>query len=154
MPPISPMKDGATGKTVKSATLTPLRTLELNEVYQLITANKRLITLTQAIREAALQGDDNNCRMLKQQTLPYVTPCGVFTRRRSDCLKLPSGLVVVDVDHLDSPDATTVQRPLPRTGTGVHQPYRTRCKGFCTLPYRKRQHGGGALGHELRPLHV
>jgi hypothetical protein len=49
MPPISPMKDGATGKTVKSATLTPLRTLELNEVYQLITANKRLITLTQAI---------------------------------------------------------------------------------------------------------
>ena len=104
MPPISPMKDGATGKTVKSATLTPLRTLELNEVYQLITANKRLITLTQAIREAALQGDDNNCRMLKQQTLPYVTPCGVFTRRRSDCLKLPSGLVVVDVDHLDSPD--------------------------------------------------
>ena len=69
-----------------------------------ITANKRLITLTQAIREAALQGDDNNCRMLKQQTLPYVTPCGVFTRRRSDCLKLPSGLMVVDVDHLDSPD--------------------------------------------------
>lgn len=74
MPPISPMKDGATRKIVKSATLTPLRTLELNEVYQLITANKRLITLTQAIREAALQGDDNNCRMLKQQTLPYVTP--------------------------------------------------------------------------------
>ena len=30
-----------------------LRTLELNEVYQLITANKRLITLTQAIRENA-----------------------------------------------------------------------------------------------------
>ena len=57
MPPISPMKDGATGKIVKSATLTPLRTLELNEVYQLITANKRLITLTQAIREAALQGE-------------------------------------------------------------------------------------------------
>ena len=104
MPPISPMKDGATGKIVKSATLTPLRTLELNEVYQLITANNRLITLPPAIREAALHGDDNNCRMLKQQTLPYVTPCGVFTRRRSDCLKLPSGLVVVDVDHLDSPD--------------------------------------------------
>ena len=53
-----------------------------------------------------------------------------------------------------TPEATTVQRPLPRTGTGVHQPYRTRCKGFCTLSYRKRQHGGGALGHELRPLHV
>ena len=106
MPPISPMKDGATGKTVKSATLTPLRTLELNEVYQLITANKRLITLTQAIREAALQGDDNNCRMLKQQTLPYVTPCGVFTRRRSDCHTEPSDLGVVDIDHLESAEET------------------------------------------------
>ncbi|RGD54874.1 virulence protein E [Bacteroides sp. AM07-18] len=106
MPPISPMKDGATGKTVKSATLTPLRTLELKEVYKLITANKRLIILTQAIREAALQGDDNNCRMLKQQTLPYVTPCGVFTRRRSDCLTESSGLVVVDIDHLESAEET------------------------------------------------
>lgn len=159
MPPISPMKDGATGKTVKSATLTPLRTLELNEVYQLITANKRLITLTQAIREAALQGDDNNCRMLKQQTLPYVTPCGVFTRRRSDCLKLPSGLVVVDVDHLDSPDEAGRLKQLlfkdPYLAPVlVFISYRTRCKGFCTLSYRKRQHGGGALGHELRPLHV
>ena len=113
MPPISPMKDGATGKTVKSATLTPLRTLELNEVYQLITANKRLITLTQAIREAALQGDDNNCRMLKQQTLPYVTPCGTFARRRSDSLLEASGLVVVDIDHLDSADeAARLRRQL------------------------------------------
>ena len=113
MPPISPMKDGAPGKPVKSATLTPLRTLELNEVYQLITANKRLITLTQAIREAALQGDDNNCRMLKQQTLPYVTPCGTFGRRRSDSLLEASGLVVVDIDHLDSADeAARLRRQL------------------------------------------
>lgn len=44
MPPISPMKDEATEENVKSATLTPLRTLGLNEVYQLTTANKRLIT--------------------------------------------------------------------------------------------------------------
>ena len=81
MPPISPMKDGATRKIVKSATLTPLRTLELNEVYQLITANKRLITLTQAIREAALQGDDNNCRMLKQnrgRSILVTTPAKVL----------------------------------------------------------------------------
>ncbi len=84
MPSISPMKDEATEKNVKSATLTPLRTLGLNEVYQPTTANKRLFPLTQAIRKTALQGDDNNCWMLKQQTLPYVTPCGIFTRRRSD----------------------------------------------------------------------
>ncbi len=51
MPPISPISGASYGKIVKSATLTPLRTLELNEVYQLIAANKRLITLTQAIRK-------------------------------------------------------------------------------------------------------
>ena len=102
MPPISPVKDAATGKTVKSATLTPLRTMSLEEVYKLITSNERLATLTLAVRDAALRGDENACRRLKQQTLPYVTPCGVFTRRRSDCLMEPSGLVVVDIDHLES----------------------------------------------------
>lgn len=102
MPPISPIKDKATGKTVKNATLTPLRTVGLSEVYQLITSNERLAALTLEVRNAALKGDDNACRLLKQQTLPYVTPCGVFTRRRSDCLEEPSGLVVVDIDHLES----------------------------------------------------
>ena len=104
MPPISPKKDENTGKTVKSATLTPFRTMSIDEVHRLITSDQRLAELTLAIRNAAAQGDETTARFLKQQTLPYVTPCGVFTRRRSDCLKLPSGLVVVDVDHLDSPD--------------------------------------------------
>ncbi len=102
MPPISPIKDQATGKTVKYATLTPLRTMNLDEVYQLITSNERLTALTLEVRNAALRGDDKACRLLKQQTLPYVTPCGVFTRRRSDCLEETSGLVVVDIDHLES----------------------------------------------------
>ena len=104
MPPISPKKDENTGKTVKSATLTPFKTMSIDEVHRLITSDQRLAELTLAIRNAAAQGDETTARFLKQQTLPYVTPCGVFTRRRSDCLKLPSGLVVVDVDHLDSPD--------------------------------------------------
>lgn len=104
MPPISPIKDENTGKTVKSATLTPFKTMSFDEVHRLITSDQRLTELTLAIRNAAAQGDETTARFLKQQTLPYVTPCGVFTRRRSDCLKLPSGLVVVDVDHLDSPD--------------------------------------------------
>ena len=33
MPPISPIKDKTTGRTVKSATLTPLRTINLEEIY-------------------------------------------------------------------------------------------------------------------------
>lgn len=102
MPPISPLREKATGKKLKNATLTPLRTVSMEEVYNLITSNQRLAELTLPIRNAALQEDEETCKLLKQQTLPYVTPCGVFTRRRSDCLKEPSGLVVVDIDHLAS----------------------------------------------------
>ena len=91
MPPISPIKDKTTGRTLKSATMTPLRTVELGEVYKLITSNEKLAALTLEVRNASLQGDVETYRRLKQQTLPYVTPCGVFTRRRSDCLAESSG---------------------------------------------------------------
>ena len=102
--PISPVKDGGTGQIIKPATLKPYKTMTLQEVYRTITANTRLQLLTDRVRRAFDSGDLSAYRALKQELLPYVTPCGVFTRRRSDCLKLPSGLVVVDVDHLDSPD--------------------------------------------------
>lgn len=102
MPPISPIKDKMTGKVEKKATIVPLRTVDLPEVYQLITANERLAELTDGIRLAALRNDNDACRLMKQQTLPYVTPCGIFSRRRSDCLTETSGLVVVDIDHLES----------------------------------------------------
>lgn len=102
MPPISPIKDKATGRTMKYATLEPLRTVDLKEVCELITNNPRLAALTLEIRNAAARGDLEACRMLKQQTLPYVTPCGVFTRRKSDCISQLSGLGVVDIDHLSS----------------------------------------------------
>ena len=98
MPPISPIKDKTTGRTVKSATLTPLRTINLEEIYKLITSNERLTALTLEVRNAA------------QQTLPYVTPCGIFTRRRSDCLEELSGLVVVDIDHLESTEEAEILR--------------------------------------------
>ena len=47
---------------------------------------------------------------MKQQTLPYVTPCGIFSRRRSDCLTEASGLVVVDIDHLESAEEAGLLR--------------------------------------------
>lgn len=110
MPPISPIKDKTTGRTIKSATLTPLRTINLEEIYKLITSNEKLTALTLEVRNAALWGDENTSRLLKQQTLPYVTPCGVFTRRRSDCLEEASGLVVVDIDHLESTEEAEILR--------------------------------------------
>ena len=46
MPPISPIKDENTGKTVKSATLTPFKTMSIDEVHRLITSDQRLTELT------------------------------------------------------------------------------------------------------------
>ena len=90
--PISPVKDDETGKVVKPATLTPYKTTDLQEVYKIITTNEQLKQLTGQVRMAVESGDTQACRRLKQENLPYVTPCGVFTRRRSDCLTETSGL--------------------------------------------------------------
>ena len=102
LPPISPVKDSTTGRIIQPPTLTPYKEITLQEVYKLITSSEHLKTLTETVRRAAENGDEKIYRMLKQQTLPYVTPCGVFSYRKSDSLTGPSGLIVVDIDHLDS----------------------------------------------------
>mgnify|MGYP000757207859 FL=1 len=111
--PISPVKDGGTGQIIKPATLKPYKTMTLQEVYRTITANTRLQLLTDRVRRAFDSGDLSAYRALKQELLPYVTPCGTFGRRRSDSLLEASGLVVVDIDHLDSADeAAQLRRQL------------------------------------------
>ena len=145
MPPISPIKDKTTGRTVKSATLTPLRTINLEEIYKLITSNEKLTALTLEVRNAALQGDEDTSRLLKQQTLPYVTPCGIFTRRRSDCLEELSGLVVVDIDHLESTEEAE---------TGIHQSQWTGRESLHSSCLGTKRHRWNPLGHELCTLHV
>lgn len=102
LPPISPVKDSTTGRIIQPPILTPYKEITLQEVYKLITSSERLKTLTETVRRATENGDEKVYRMLKQQTLPYVTPCGVFSYRKSDSLTGPSGLIVVDIDHLDS----------------------------------------------------
>ena len=102
LPPISPVKDSTTGRIIQPPTLTPYKEITLQEVYKLITSSERLKTLTETVRRATENGDEKVYRMLKQQTLPYVTPCGVFSYRKSDSLTGPSGFIVVDIDHLDS----------------------------------------------------
>ncbi len=102
LPPISPVKDSATGRTIQPPTLTPYKEITLQEVYKLITSSEHLKTLTETVPRAAENRDAKIDRLLTQQTLPYVTPCGVFSYRKSDSLTGPSGLIVVDIDHLDS----------------------------------------------------
>ena len=157
LPPISPVKDSATGRTIQPPTLTPYKEITLQEVYKLITSSERLKTLTETVRRAAENGDEKIYRMLKQQTLPYVTPCGVFTRRRSDCIEEASGLVVVDIDHLESTEEAEKLRQLlfddpylcpalvfvSPTGQGVR-----------ALRHRAKCYRWNPLGHELCALYV
>lgn len=155
--PISPVKDNETGKVVKPATLAPYQTLSLQEVYHVIATNKKLKQLTGQVRLAAQNGDAQTCRLLKQERLPYVTPCGVFTRRRSDCLKELSGLVVVDIDHLESAEEAEKLRQqlfddpylcpalvfISPTGRGV--------KAF--VPYPAAQDTAGAIRQAMDYVH-
>ena len=62
----------------------------------MITCNENLKALTEQVRSA------EDIRMAKTSLLPYVTPCGTFIRRNSKFFASPSGLVVVDIDNLDS----------------------------------------------------
>ena len=62
----------------------------------MITCNENLRLLTEQVRNTP------DIRTAKATLLPYVTPCGTFTRRSGKCFVSPSRLIVIDVDHLDS----------------------------------------------------
>ena len=93
--PIAPVKDDA-GRLLRAATLLPSRTVDLAEVYRLVTADERLRQLTDRVRAAK----DTN--LAKRQCLPYVTPFGTFSRRRCGYLTAFSGMLPIDVDKLES----------------------------------------------------
>ena len=80
----------------------PTGNCTLREVYRWITEDKSLETVTNELRAFIKEGRVAEYRQLKQRQLPFVTPHGVFSRRKSDALISASGLVVVDIDHLDS----------------------------------------------------
>lgn len=95
MPPIAPIRDEQ-GRMITPPTLIPFSEVSVEQVFQLITCNEPLKALTEQVRNA------QDIRAAKATLLPYVTPCGTFSRRSSKCFVTPSHLVVVDVDHLDS----------------------------------------------------
>ena len=148
--PIAPQRDPQ-GRILKAATLTPAMEVTPADVYQLITCNEPLRLATLQVRNAA------DIRAAKASLLPYVTPCGVFTRRRSDCLMEPSGLVVVDIDHLESAEeaenlkqqlfADSYLRPalvfVSPTGRGV--------KAF--VPYASGQTASEGIGWAMSYVH-
>lgn len=95
MPPIAPIKDKQ-GQILTPPTLFPTCEACIEQVFRMITSNGNLRLLTEQVRNAP------DIRIAKTRLLPYVTPCGTFSRRSSKCLLSPSGLVIVDLDHFRS----------------------------------------------------
>lgn len=103
MPPIAPIKNEQ-GRIITPATLVPYCEVSLDQVFQLITCNENLKTLTEQVRNA------EDIRIAKTSLLPFVTPCGSFSRRNGKNFLSASGLVVIDVDNLDSYDEAVEMR--------------------------------------------
>ena len=95
MPPIAPIKDKQ-GRLMTPPTLIPFCEVSIEQVFQMITCNENLKALTEQVRNS------EDIRIAKASLLPYVTPCGTFTRRSSKDFVSPSHLVIVDVDGLHS----------------------------------------------------
>lgn len=95
MPPIAPIKDKQ-GQILTPPTLSPFCEVCIEQVFQMITSNEDLRLLTEQVRNAP------DIRIAKTRLLPYVTPCGTFSRRSGKYFLSPSGLVIVDLDHFRS----------------------------------------------------
>lgn len=69
-------------------------------LHAYITSDKQLEALTQEVRNHA--DEKELYRKNKLTLLPYVTPAGIFSYCKEQCLRIPSGLFVIDIDHLES----------------------------------------------------
>ena len=86
----------------------PNAIVDIRRLHILITSDERLRERTLRVREGL--ADAGRFRQLKQGLLPYVTPAGVFSYRREECLLVPSGDLVIDIDHLPSAEAAAQWR--------------------------------------------
>lgn len=78
----------------------PLRTVTLTEVAQMV-KNPWLEPQTVALR---LIQDEAEARRYKGWNFPYITPAGVFSYCADASMVKPSGVLCMDLDHLDDVD--------------------------------------------------
>jgi hypothetical protein len=81
---------GGIAATVPYAAITPA------QLFAVLTSGRHRAA-TEALR-AAPMGSPERAGLKKR--LDYVTPAGIFTRRANDALAEPSGLLVLDFDHV------------------------------------------------------
>lgn len=84
----------------------PQKTLSVAEIYQLIKQSEYK-TITEQLRSIP---DSKKAKAYKANHFDYVTFNGIFTMRNDNNLQKPSGLLVLDFDHL--PDHSKVREQL------------------------------------------
>ncbi len=74
----------------------PSGVVSVQQLHMFITRDEQLMRTTETVRTS------DHYDEAKKQLLPFVTPCGTFSRRRADCLLELSGLLPIDIDKLSS----------------------------------------------------
>lgn len=77
-------------------------------LHTYISTNPQLEELTRKVRAGL--GDKQVFRKNKQTLLPYVTPAGIFSYCKEQCMQVPSGLFVIDIDKLASTEEAAMWR--------------------------------------------
>lgn len=120
----------------------PLIHIPVEEVYQLVTNNEAIRRQTEELQSHPMESPE--FATLKKR-LSYVTPAGIFAPTRSiKNLKEASGLLVVDIDKLSSPEEaahwrdTLFQDRMLGTVLSFVSPSRLGVKLF--IPYRSSAH--------------
>ena len=131
--PISPFRD-ENGRYV-AATVQPSASISLEALARLIRADEGLMRKTEAVR------NDADIKLAKTRMLPYVTPFGTFSRRKSDALLELSGLIPIDIDGLKSPEEAAEMRDslfedkMLNLALAFVSPSRNGVKCFAPFPY-------------------
>ena len=117
--------------------------INVKQLHEYITNDAPLQKITQHVRKFV--SDEKKFRCVKTSNLPFVTPGGVFLVRKMEGLYVPSGLLVVDIDHLSSAqeaeklrDRLAADRIFHPTLTFV-SPSRLGVKVFLPVRYRTSQ---------------
>jgi len=77
---------------------TPYKEITIPQVFQYITGEYAR-KATETLRSIT---DEDAARKFKSANFDYITPAGTFTQRKADSLKKTSGLIVIDIDDLET----------------------------------------------------
>ena len=109
-------------------------------LHTYISTNPQLEELTRKVRAGL--GDKQVFRKNKQTLLPYVTPAGIFSYCKEQCMQVPSGLFVIDIDELASTEEAAMWRDrlfadeVLHPGTFLCQPRKPGSKTVYPLPHK------------------